>query len=369
MLLKNYNQFLLFIFLIDEFVESYIVFPLKSTDSIYFSNLNNYITINDNKTIMELFSKWVNNNLYTDLIIGEPNQIATAFLSTEEYGFTFYEEFSTKELKELRANEYKEYSINNSKTVMHSNELNFNFSFWEFLSYEEPLLAYKYNDNEIFTFENLDKNKYKTKNIHFLYAIRHSSKVFNSTEFKEFEKNYQESKNELRKLNYTSFSYFCFGLQLGGRRYTYQVKNIVGELLSKNEIISQDWSIYFIDKYNKNIYTGFLFLGSAPHQYLSNIYDENQLYLTESDSFGYEWTWRASLSFYKAYIKIEGNMLDLNKYEMKAKLDFNFEIIKGTSSSKSLLEEYFFNSLIESKKCFESKINKTSLSYYHFFLL
>ena len=52
---------------------------------------------------------------------------------------------------------------------------------------------------------------------------------------------------------------------------------------------------------------------------------------------------------------------------MKAKLDFNFEIIKGTSSSKSLLEEHFFNSLIESKKCFESKINKTSLSFYHYF--
>ena len=314
MLFNKFKQILLlYIFLIDRFVESYIVIPLKSTDYIYFSNRNNYITINNNKAISEIFAKWVNNNLYADLIIGEPNQISTAFLSTEEYGFTYYEEFSTKELKELNVNEYKEYLINNSETVEPSNELNFNFSFWEYLSYEEPILTYKYNDNEIFSFEKLDNNKYKTKNIHFLYAIRHSSKIFNTTDFIEFEKKYQESKNELRKLNYTSFSYFCLGLQLGGKRYSYQVKNIVGELLTKNEITSQDWSIYFIDKY-KNNYVGFLFLGSAPHQYLSNIYDENQLYLTESDSEGYDWTWRASLSFYKAYIKIDDNLLNLNKY-------------------------------------------------------
>jgi len=53
---------------------------------------------------------------------------------------------------------------------------------------------------------------------------------------------------------------------------------------------------------------------------------------------------------------------------MKAKLDFNFEIIKGTYSAKSLLEEYFFKSLINSGKCFESKMNKTiQYSFYNYF--
>ena len=226
---------------------------------------------------------------------------------------------------------------------------------------------YKFNDNEIFSLEKLNIKETKIKNIHFLYAIRHSSKVFNTSEFINFEKNYQASKDELRKLNYTSFSYFCLGLQLGGRKYNYIVKNILGELLEKHEVSFRDWSIYFMDKNNKykNDYIGFLFLGSTPHQYLSNIYNEKEVFYTDSES--YDWTWRACLSFYKAFIKINDKIINLNKYEMKAKLDFNFAIIKGTFHSKSLIEEFFFNQLINSGKCFQSRIDKTSYSYYDYF--
>ena len=373
MLFYSFNHLLFFLIIRLTIVELYIVIPLKSTDTKYFSNIKKHITINDKIIISEIFSKWINNTLYTNLIIGEPYQKATAFLSTEEYGFTFYEEYSTKELTELNLNEYNQYLKNNSKSIIPSNELNYNFSFWEYLSFEEPLNIYKFNDNDIFSMEKFNtKQLTKTKNIHFLYAIRHSSKVFNTPDFIEFEKKYQSSKDELRKLNYTSFSYFTIGLQLGGRRNMNVVKNIVGELLSKHEILSYDWSICFLDNFknndNNNDYIGFLFLGSAPHQYLSNIYNENEVLYTESDNVGFDWTWRASLSFYKGYIKINENVLTFNKYEMKSKLDFNFDIIKGTSSSKSLIEEYFFKPLINNGKCFESIINKNSqYSYYTYY--
>ena len=367
----NFNHFLLFLLLKCKIVHLYIVIPLKSTNTLFFSNFNKGITINNNNSISEIYTKWVNNTLFADLLVGEPNQLATSFLSTEEYGFTFYEEFSTNELKQLNVKEYNEYIKENSNSIVHSNELNYNFSFWEYLSYEEPLTIYKFNDNEIFSYEMLSQKIYKTKSIHFLYAIRHSSKVFNTTDFINFEKNYQESKNQLRKLNYTSFSYFCIGLQLGGRRNTHQVNNIVGEFFEKNEINSRDWSIYFIDKNkgikNSNNYIGYLILGSSPYQYLSDIYTENEAFSTDSENEGFDWTFRACLSFYKTYIKIDDNMINLNKYQMKAKLDFNFEIIKGTWNSKTLLEQYFFTELMESGKCFESKIDKTSLSYYHYF--
>ena len=368
MLFEYLNYILLFFVIKIQIVELYIVIPLKSTDNSYSSEINDYMTINNNKLISNIFSKWVHNYLYTDLIIGEPNQKATAFLSTEEYDFIFYEEYSTNELKELNINHYNEYLRNKSQSIMVSNELNLNFSFWEYLSFEEPFIVHKFDDNEIFSIEKFNNKKIlKTNNIHFLYVIRHSSKVFNTSDFIEFEKRYQESKNELRKLNYTSFSYFCLGLQLGGKFQSNNVKNILGEFLSKHEITSNDWSIYFIDeKTNKdNDYIGYLFLGSTPHQYLSNIYDENEVFYTDSEN--YQWTWRALLTFYKIYIKLDNSTLNFNDYQLKAKLDFNFDIIKGTWQSKTVLEELFFGPLINSSKCFESTINKNYYSYYTYF--
>ena len=139
MFLNIFNHFLLFILLKIEIINSYIVIPLKCTNTLFFSNLNEYIYINNNNSISEIFTKWVNNTLFTDLIVGDPHQISTSFLSTEEYGFTFYEEFSTKELRELNIKEYNEYTKENSQSIIHTNELNYNFSFWEYLSFEEPL--------------------------------------------------------------------------------------------------------------------------------------------------------------------------------------------------------------------------------------
>ena len=151
MLFEYLNYILLFFVIKIQIVELYIVIPLKSTDNSYSSEINDYMTINNNKLISNIFSKWVHNYLYTDLIIGEPNQKATAFLSTEEYDFIFYEEYSTNELKELNINHYNEYLRNKSQSIMVSNELNLNFSFWEYLSFEEPFIVHKFDDNEIFS--------------------------------------------------------------------------------------------------------------------------------------------------------------------------------------------------------------------------
>ena len=374
MILKYFNYFLLCLCLQIKIVELYIVIPLKSTDNLYFSKKNKYITINDIDSISKLFTKLVNNTLYTDLIVGEPKQEATAFLSTEEYGFTFYEEFSTKELKELDINKYNEYNLNNSESIVPTDELNFNFSFWEYLSYEEPFFMHKFNDTEIFSIEKFNsKERTKINNIHFLYAIRHSEKVFNTSNFIEFEKKYQSEKDELRKLNYTSFSYFYIGLQLGGRNHYQIVKNILGELLSKKEVSLRDWSIYFPEDSlnNKNIinnssdFIAYLILGSKPELYLPNKYKEQDAFYTYSE--GYDWTYVALIHLYKSYFKMNGTIINIHKFDFKAKLDFNFDIIKGTSYCKYLLEESFFNPLIKEGKCFQSKISKMNYAFYDYF--
>ena len=91
--------------------KSYIVIPLKSTDDLYLSKISKKeISIKDTNIINQIMSKYINNVLYTDLIIGDPNQISTAFISTDNFGFSYYEEFETKELKELGNNNYNEYS-------------------------------------------------------------------------------------------------------------------------------------------------------------------------------------------------------------------------------------------------------------------
>ena len=74
------------------YIKSYIVIPLKSTDDLYFSKLSiNDITIDNKEIISEIFQKYINNVLYTDLIISEPNQKVTAFILPEHFGFYFYE--------------------------------------------------------------------------------------------------------------------------------------------------------------------------------------------------------------------------------------------------------------------------------------
>ena len=59
------------------YIKSYIIIPLKSTDDLYFSQLSQTdLSINNKEKINEIFSKYINNVLYTDLVMGEPNQKA-----------------------------------------------------------------------------------------------------------------------------------------------------------------------------------------------------------------------------------------------------------------------------------------------------
>jgi hypothetical protein len=188
-------KILLIISIVIEYGMSYIVIPLKSTDDLYFSKLSkNDISINDKEIINEIFHKCIYNILYTDLIIGEPNQKATAFIFQENHGFYFYEEFSTKELKELGAINYNYYLKNKSETIIPTDEYNYEYSFWSYLSHAEFLYLFKFNDNEIFNVEQF-KNKKLTKTeerIHFLYTIRNSSRIPNNPDFINIQKKFEK---------------------------------------------------------------------------------------------------------------------------------------------------------------------------------
>ena len=365
---------LLYISILIVNIKSYIVIPLKSTDDLYFSKLSKKdITINNKDIINEIFHKYIFNVLYTDLIIGEPNQKSTAFILQDNFGFYFYEEFSTKELKELGYDNYNFYLKNKSKSIIRSDELSYNQSFWTYLNYEEDLYLYKFNDNKILNLEKFEKEKLsKTEEkIHFIYSIRNSSKIPNETDFINMEKKFQKEKEELRKLNFTNFSYFSIGLNFITRRSYHITTSFIDEFYSKKEISNKEWSIYYINsnksflKNNANNYNSFLIIGSSPHIYFSNIFKEVQKFSTYSEK--YSWSNAPTLTFYDIYSKINESNAQLVNYDKRVELDFNFGLIKATWYTKTILDRIYFTNLINQGKCFESQLNMTEYTFYIYY--
>ena len=370
---NNLGMILIYISIFKVYINSYVIIPLKSTDELYFSKLlKTEISINDKEKIKEIFLKYINNVLYADFLLGEPNQKAVAFLSQGDYGFSFYEEFSTKELKELGSVNYNFYLKNKSKTIIPTDEYNYEHSFWSYLSYEEFLYLFKFDDNAVFNFEQF-KNKKLTRTeerIHFLYAIRNSSRIPDNPDFINIQKKFEKEQDNLRKLNFTNFSYFSMGLQFGSRNSYRVVKSFIEEFSSRKEITNREWNIYYVN--NKNFFTkkgidydAFLILGSSPHIYLSNIFNEKDQFSTYSDKSLFSNS--PTLSFYEIYTKINNSIISLAKFDKTVELNFNFGLIRATWQAKTLLDEKYFYNLIQQGKCFESKIDKTEYSYYAYY--
>ena len=127
---RKLQSILIYISILSLTIKSYIIIPLKSTDEIYFQKLSKTsLSINNKEIIHEIFLKYLNNVLYTDLIIGEPNQKSTTFISQQDYGFMYYEEYSTKELKELGSSNYNSYSKSNSETITQTDSYKYEHSF------------------------------------------------------------------------------------------------------------------------------------------------------------------------------------------------------------------------------------------------
>ena len=373
MVLNNYQIFLIYIVILKAFIKSYIVIPLKSTDELYFSKLSKaLISINDQEKITKILQKYINNVLYTDLLIGEPNQKAIGFISQNDYGFNFYEEFSTKELMELGSNNYNFYLKANSKTIIPTDEYNYEHSFWSYFSHGDFLYLYKFNDNITFNIQQFDDKKpTKTeKRINFVYSIRNSSKISNNSNFIDIQKKFEKEQNELRKFNFTNFSYFSIGLNFGSRNNYRVTKSFIEEFFAKKEISNREWNIYYsnnkkFNSKNSNGYNAFLIMGASPHIYFSNIFNEKDQFSTYADKSLFSNSLK--LSFYDIYTKINNSSITLSKFDKTVDLNFNFGLIRATYQAKTVLEEKYFSNLIKLGKCFESRINKTEYTYYAYY--
>ena len=106
-------------------------------------------------------------------------------------------------------------------------------------------------------------------------------------------------------------------------------------------------------------------MGSMPHIYLSNIFDEKEQFSTYGER--YDWNNYPTLSFYDIYIKPNNEIIPLNKYDKSAVFNFNFDLIRANRYIKTILEEKFFSNFIKSEKCFEGRVNKTEYSYFAYY--
>ena len=185
------------------------------------------------------------------------------------------------------------------------------------------------------------------------------------------EKKFQKEKEELRKLNFTNFSYFSIGLNFIARKSYHITTSFIDEFYSKKEISNKEWSIYYINntksfiKNNGNSYNSFLIIGSSPHIYFSNILKEVQKFSTYSEK--YSWSNAPTLTFYDIYSKINETNVQLVNYAKRVELDFNFGLIKATWYTKTILDRIYFTNLINQGKCFESQLNMTEYTFYIYY--
>ena len=97
-----------------------------------------------------------------------------------------------------------------------------------------------------------------------------------------------------------------------------------------------DWNNYP----TLSFYNIFLIMGSMPHIYLSNIFDEKEQFSTYGER--YDWNNYPTLSFYDIYIKPNNEIIPLNKYDRSAVFNFNFDLIRANGYIKTFLVKNFF---------------------------
>ena len=229
------------------------------------------------------------------------------------------------------------YKFNNSKTFKKINFTNIN---------PNSNLYIKYFKEQITFYRDLNfKNIIKVKDLNLSFILPDKSKD-----------------KELNKIS--ERLYINIGFQLSVNSIIN--KNLIIQLKQKNIISSYSFNIHYNSfKINNENYDGYIVLGEEPHQYLKNIYNENQLYKTTAFRKNYELSW--DMHFNKIYyINSFNNEIIIDKnsdFYNQATLNPNSNIIICTSDYEKNIRKDYFNELIEQKKC-ERAIRSNYIYYY-----
>ena len=269
----------------------------------------------------------IDNILYSELYIGEPPEKMTAII-------TFYStdlEMHSKITKDLFIDTL--YRRNKSKT------------------YKEIFFEKK---NDIFSSKHFFKEQLKFYNdINFKNLI-----TVNELNFSIFEYNKKEEENS-----------FCFNI---GFKLLENIDNqndintnLIIQLKQKNIISSYNFNFHYKEiNINGELYNGYITIGEEPHHYLTNTFNELQLFKTKAFKRDNILSW--DIYFNKIYFKLNEKEYILDngvEYFNEVALTPSSGVIVGTKTYESYIKKLFFNELIKEKKCF--KINKENQIFYY----
>jgi len=127
--------------------------------------------------------------------------------------------------------------------------------------------------------------------------------------------------------------------------------------LKNKNIINKN--IYLFDFYSR--FNGFFYFGPEPHFYnVKNNVNKEYQYVKMKTAFSKENYFQWDLLFNKIYIKNKTNNHRFNLRNKYCKIDFNLGLIIGTDEYQKIIDENFFNLLINMSYC------KKTLVYYSF---
>ena len=296
---------------------NYLRFPfktkIKSVSDL--RDINNYF---NESTFIDLF---LSNNIFISISMGTPPQKVDFMVDQNEKCFSFE---GNEELNNLqyKNNEYINYNIitpYNKKLWESSKQINKNELEEEFYLYQ------KINNNKEVILIN------DTTLIRFLYKNNDIGNTYGKIGF--------------NMNNYEDIS--C--------------PNFIKSLKNKN--ILQKFT-YSFDFYS--LFDGYLYLGPEPHFYniKSNINKEYQ-YVKMNSILSKEGYFQWELLFNKIIIKNKtNNNYSLNLNEKSVKIDFNLGLIIGTDEYQEIIEQNFFNLLIEKNFCEKNLVDNKNGKYY-----
>jgi hypothetical protein len=296
------NYIIIYIlFLLHLTFEEKIIIPFKIIQKVspeYFLSLDDY------------FTYWHELSFYSELLIGTPEQKILTKLTFDDYGISILN----------KGCDYDSYLMNIN------NALNIKDTSSSFIKTNDIY------DDESFNYKKFYDAFYARDNIYFNNKIKSNLKFIYSP-------------NDNQQIS----TCLNFGFMAYTRNLRENNLNLIMQLKKSNVINNYDWSILFNE--------GVFLLGTTPHEYKPELYNENNLY--------------GSAYYYDdliAYFNLQVNKIYFHSNK-KSDEDIHISdsnilyliptkgLIKGTPDYEFKIEKDFFNDFIFQNKCFKEFTN------------
>ena len=290
----------------------------------------------------------INNNLYTLMGIGKPDQNVVIKINPHQKDFLFNEKNCEIFYNDKYINK-NELSPNNITIIINKSKIGYIKN--ESKSFEknkETNLDSSYNNNFFSAKERLKLDDYRN--------------ILNKNEFNKSEIIYPHSQNNLINFNFVyeeidSKEEICGSIGLA----SYNDKNnnkFIEQLKTSNITQNYYWHIKYI-----SLDKGYIIFGILPHQYLND--KENEIFNSGNffeiyNNFAIEsnhWDIEFDELFFYSNKKNKKEKILVNA-EVNADFMFTKQIIVGTLNYRSLIIDYFFKEYFNTNICIEESFTK-----------